>query len=54
MLTQLRPIVASRDAPSGANTRGFVGSAADTAGFTVQLSGAADGAWSSYFWCFRI
>jgi hypothetical protein len=52
MLTQLLPIVSIRDAPSVANTRGFVVSAADTAGFTVQLSGAADGAWSIYFWCF--
>lgn len=54
MLTQLLPIVSIRDAPSVANTRGFVVTAADTSGFTVQLSGAADGAWSIYFWCFRI
>ncbi|MEV0220901.1 fibronectin type III domain-containing protein [Streptomyces sp. NPDC050704] len=54
MLTQLLPIVSIRDAPTVANTRGFVVTAADTAGFTVQLSGAADGAWSVYFWCFRI
>lgn len=54
MNTQLLPIVSIRDAPTVANTRGFVVTAADTAGFTVQLSGAADGAWSVYFWCFRI
>jgi hypothetical protein len=54
MDTQLAPIVSIRDAPTVANTRGFVVSASSTTGFTVQLSGAADGAWSVYFWCFRI
>ena len=54
MDTQLVPIVAIRDAPTVANTRGFVVTASDTTGFTTQLSGAADGAWSLYFWCFRI
>lgn len=54
MDTQLVPIVSIRDAPSVANTRGFVISASDTTGFTVQLSGAADAGWSVYFWCFRI
>lgn len=54
MLTQLLPIVSIRDAPSLANTRAFVISAASTTGFTVQLSGTATGAWSVYFWCFRI
>lgn len=54
MDTQLVPIVSVRDAPSVANTRGFCISASDSTGFTVQLSGAADGAWSVYFWCYRI
>jgi hypothetical protein len=54
MLTQLVPIVNIRDAPSLANTRAFVITAASTTGFTVQLSGTATGAWSVYFWCFRI
>ncbi|MFG3170563.1 hypothetical protein [Streptomyces sp. NPDC048200] len=54
MDTQLVPIVSIRDAPTVANTRGFVISASDSSGFTTQLSGAADGAWSVYFWCFRI
>ncbi|MBD9700639.1 fibronectin type III domain-containing protein [Streptomyces sp. ID01-12c] len=54
MDTQLVPIVSIRDAPTVANTRGFCISASDTTGFTTQLSGAADGAWSVYFWCFRI
>lgn len=54
MLTQLVPIVNIRDAPSIANTRAFVLTAASTTGFTVQLSGASDVAWSVYFWCFRI
>jgi hypothetical protein len=54
MDTQLVPIVSIRDAPSVANTRGFCISASDTTGFTTQLSGAADGGWSVYFWCYRI
>jgi hypothetical protein len=54
MDTQLLPIVSIRDNPTVANTRGFVISAADATGFTVQLSGAATGAWSIYFWCYRI
>ncbi|MFJ8995609.1 hypothetical protein ACIRQH_35040 [Streptomyces sp. NPDC102279] len=54
MDTQLVPIVSIRDAPTVANTRGFCISASDTTSFSVQLSGAADGAWSLYFWCFRI
>ncbi|MGW5175910.1 fibronectin type III domain-containing protein [Streptomyces sp. NPDC004082] len=54
MLTQLLPIVSIRDAPPLASTRAFAISAADTSAFTVQLSGAADGAWSVYFWNFRI
>lgn len=54
MDTQLVPIVSIRDAPSAANTRAFVISASDASGFTTQLSGAADGAWSVYFWCYRI
>lgn len=54
MDTQLVPIVSVRDAPTVANTRGFCVTASDTTAFTVQLSGAADGAWSLYFWCFRI
>lgn len=54
MDSQLVPIVSIRDAPTVANTRGFVITASDTTGFTVQLSGAADGGWSIYFWCFRI
>ncbi len=54
MDTQLVPIVSIRDAPTVANTRGFCISASDTTGFSVQLSGAADGAWSVYFWCYRI
>jgi hypothetical protein len=54
MDTQLVPIVSIRDAPAVANTRGFCISASDTTGFTTQLSGAADGAWSVYFWCYRI
>jgi hypothetical protein len=54
MDTQLLPIVAVRDNPTVANTRGFVVSAADNSGFTIQLSGTATGAWSVYFWCYRI
>ncbi|ARX81517.1 hypothetical protein SMD44_00915 [Streptomyces alboflavus] len=54
MDTQLLPIVAVRDNPSVANTRGFVVSASDATSFTCQLSGAANGAWSIYFWCYRI
>lgn len=54
MDTQLVPIVSIRDAPTVANTRGFVVSASSTTGFDVQLSGTADAAWSVYFWCFRI
>ncbi len=54
MDTQLVPIVSIRDAPTVANTRGFVISASSTTGFDVQLSGTADGGWSVYFWCFRI
>ncbi|KND45386.1 fibronectin type III domain-containing protein [Streptomyces stelliscabiei] len=54
MDTQLVPIVSVRDAPAVANTRGFCISASDTTGFTTQLSGAADGGWSVYFWCYRI
>ncbi|MYS15162.1 hypothetical protein [Streptomyces sp. SID4982] len=54
MLTQMVPIVSVRDDPTVANTRGIVVSGSDTGGFTVQLSGTANGAWSLYFWCFRI
>jgi hypothetical protein len=54
MASQLLPIVSIRDSPTVANTRGFCVSAADTTGFTVQLSGAADGGWSVYFWNYRI
>ncbi|WP_030917289.1 hypothetical protein [Streptomyces sp. NRRL B-24720] len=54
MGSQLLPIVSIRDSPTVANTRGFVVTAADTTGFTTQLSGAADGGWSLYFWNFRI
>jgi hypothetical protein len=54
MDSQLLPIISVRDNPSVANTRGSVISASDTTGFTVQLSGTANGAWSVYFWCFRI
>lgn len=54
MDSQLVPIVSIRDAPTVANTRGFAITASDTANFTVQLSGAADGGWSAYFWCYRI
>jgi hypothetical protein len=54
MDTQLVPIVSIRDAPTVANTRGFCIFASDTTSFSVQLSGAADGAWSLYFWCYRI
>jgi hypothetical protein len=54
MDTQLVPIVSIRDAPAVANTRGFCISASDNSGFSTQLSGAADGGWSVYFWCYRI
>ncbi|MFF1301056.1 hypothetical protein ACFVZG_48735, partial [Streptomyces sp. NPDC058296] len=54
MASQLLPIVSIRDDPTMANTRGFVISTADTAGFGVQLSGTANGGWSVYFWNFRI
>ncbi|MFD9465327.1 fibronectin type III domain-containing protein [Streptomyces sp. NPDC060027] len=54
MDTQLVPIVSIRDAPTVANTRGFCIFASDTTSFSTQLSGAADGAWSVYFWCYRI
>jgi hypothetical protein len=54
MASQLLPIVSIRDSPTVANTRGFVVTAADTTGFSVQLSGAADGGWSVYFWNYRI
>lgn len=50
--TQRPSIVAVRDA--NPTVRAFQVSANDTSGFTVELSGAADGAWSVYFWCFRI
>lgn len=54
MDTQLVPIVSIRDAPVVASTRGFCIFASDTTSFSTQLSGAADGAWSVYFWCYRI
>ena len=54
MDSQLLPIVSIRDNPSAANTRATVISTSDTTSFTVQMSGAANGAWSIYFWCFRI
>ncbi|MGW8679666.1 fibronectin type III domain-containing protein [Streptomyces sp. NPDC055817] len=54
MDTQLLPIVSIRDNPTAGNIRSFVLTDASTTGFTVQLSGAAEGAWSVYFWCYRI
>lgn len=52
--SMMLPIVAVRDNPTVANTRGFVITANDTSSFTVQMSGAANGAWALYFWAFRI
>jgi hypothetical protein len=50
MATQLIPMYSVRDdiVHSSAVT------ASDTAGFTVTISPAANGAWAIYFWCFRI
>jgi len=50
MLTQLLPLASVRDdiVHSSAIT------ASDTSGFTITISPAANGAWSIYFWCFRI
>jgi hypothetical protein len=52
--SQRPPIVSIRDNQSTANVRGFQVGASDTTGFTVDLSGTANGAWSVYFWNFRI
>lgn len=52
--SMMLPIVAIRDNPSVANTRGFAVTANSTSSFTVQLSGPADGVWAIYFWAFRI
>ncbi|MGC5562809.1 fibronectin type III domain-containing protein [Streptomyces sp. FR-108] len=48
--SQLLPIVSVRDNIIHAHTI----TASDNTGFTVEIDPAASGAWSIYFWCFRI
>ena len=50
MLTQLLPITSIRDDV----VHSYAITASDTTGFTITISPAASGAWSVYFWCFRI
>jgi hypothetical protein len=50
MLTQLLPIVSIRDDVVHSNAI----TDSTTTGFTVTISPAANGAWSVYFWAFRI
>jgi hypothetical protein len=51
--TPCYPIVAIRDNQAGAAIRGFQIGANDTTSWLVELSGAANGAWSVYYWAFR-
>lgn len=50
MLTQPLPITSIRDDV----VHSYAITASDTTGFTITISPAASGAWSVYFWCFRI
>lgn len=50
MLTQLLPLVSVRD--DVVHSQAITDST--TTGFTVTISPAGSGAWSVYFWCFRI
>lgn len=50
MLTQPLPITSIRDDI----VHSYAITASDTTGFTITISPAASGAWSVYFWCFRI
>lgn len=50
MLTQPLPICSIRDDI----VHSYAITASDTSGFTITISPAASGAWSVYFWCFRI
>ncbi|HEY9353689.1 MAG TPA: hypothetical protein VIP28_10575 [Nocardioides sp.] len=50
MLTQPLPITSIRDDI----VHSYAITASDTTGFTLTISPAASGAWSVYFWCFRI
>lgn len=50
MLTSLLPLTSIRDDI----VHQYAITAADTTGFTLTISPAANGAWAVYFWCFRI
>lgn len=50
MLTQLLPLTSIRDDI----VHSYAITASDNTGFTITISPAASGAWSVYFWCFRI